>query len=575
MVTRRACLIMLTAGVFLLGAMPGSGVAAPRAPWVAGRVLVKFRGNVPTQRAAGVLAALQGRTRGVIPGAGVYVVQLPPGASEAAAAHALRAYGEVEFAEPDRVYAPEAVPNDPYYVLQWHLPRIECPAAWETTAGSAAVTVAILDTGVDGTHPDLVANMAAGWNVYDGNSNTADVTGHGTNVAGTVAATTNNGLLVAAVAGNCRIMPVRVSDPNGYAASSTIAAGLVWAADHGARVANISYAVTDSATVAAAAQYLQSLGGVTTVAAGNYGTFDSTPDNPYVLTVSATDSSDVRYSWSNLGTCVDLAAPGSVYTTARGGGAVGAVGTSFSAPIVAGVAALMLSVNPSLTGEEVQAILKESADDRGPAGWDPDYGWGRVNAARAVAFSRPDITPPAVSFSTPSQGAVLSKTVTVGAQASDDVAVARLSLYLDGELVAESTSSVCTFVWDTTTAANGVHLLTAVAADTAGNTGSAQVQVTVNNVSDTSAPQVAITAPSNGQYVGKTTLTVTVAASDNVGVTRVQLYLDGKRVGESTAAPFRFSLNTRPWSTGAHVLFCKAYDAAGNVGTSAAVTVYR
>ena len=133
-----------------------------------------------------------------------------------------------------------------------------------------------------------------------------------------------------------------------------MASGLTWAADHGARVANLSYRASTSSTVASAAQYFQNRGGVVTVAAGNEAVFEPAPDNPYMLTVSGSNPDDLLYAWSNTGNNVDLAAPGSAYSTTRGGGYSAVSGTSIAAPIVAGVAALVLSNNPNLTGEEGQ-----------------------------------------------------------------------------------------------------------------------------------------------------------------------------------------------------------------------------
>src|SRR6185369_8180687 len=178
--------------------------------------------------------------------------------------------------------------------------------------------------------------------------------------------------------------------------------------------ANISYSpITDSSTVTSAAKYLQSKGGVVTSSAGNTGTFVSTPDSPYILTVSATDANDVLSSSSSTGNNVDLSAPGiSIRTTARGGTYAAVSGTSFSAPIVAGVAALVMTANPSLTPAQVQDILKQSADDLGASGWDASYGWGRVNATRAVAMaggsSNVDSTPPVVSITSPVAGATMA-----------------------------------------------------------------------------------------------------------------------------------------------------------------------
>ena len=131
--------------------------------------------------------------------------------------------------------------------------------------------------------------MVPGWNSYDNNSNSNDVAGHGTAVAGTAAAAGNNAAGVASVAWGCKVMPIRVSDTSGNATYSSIASGLNWAASHGARVANISYIVTGSSTVTAAARSFQTNGGVVVASAGNYSSFDSSPDNPSILTVSATN----------------------------------------------------------------------------------------------------------------------------------------------------------------------------------------------------------------------------------------------------------------------------------------------
>jgi subtilisin family serine protease len=241
---------------------------------------------------------------------------------------------------------------------------------------------------VDSTHPDLTSKIVPGWNFANNNSDTSDVYGHGTAVAGAAAASSNNGTGVASVAWGCLILPVRVSDTQGNAPASLIANGLRWAADNGARVANISYNVSGNATVSNAAKYFQQAGGVVTVSAGNDAAFISSQDNRYVLTVSATDNLDNSAYYTNTGNNIDLSAPGSViYTTLSGGGYGYASGTSFSAPIVAGVAALVMSANSSLTPTKVQDTLKQSADDKGPAGWDPRYGSGRVNAAAAVTLA--------------------------------------------------------------------------------------------------------------------------------------------------------------------------------------------
>src|ERR1051325_8712334 len=290
--------------------------------FVPGRILVKFRADVGLDHARQIVAALGAREADELPGIGVMILDLPEQASETAFAHVLAARSDVEFAELDRILKPaDITPNDPWFVnWEGHLRRIQAPTAWSTTVGSSNVVIAILDTGVDANHEDLAGKLVVGWNSYNNNSSTMDVSGHGTAVAGTAGAASNNGVGVASVCWSCRIMPVRVSDMTGYATYSSIANGLTWAADHGARVANISYIVSDSSAVTSAAQYFQGKGGVVTSSAGNYSTFSNSPDNPYILTVSATDYFDVIYSYSNTGKNIDVAAPGDSFSTQMGGG---------------------------------------------------------------------------------------------------------------------------------------------------------------------------------------------------------------------------------------------------------------
>src|SRR5207249_7054147 len=379
---------------------------------------------------------------------------------------------------------------------------------------------------------------------------------------------------VASVAWHSRIMPIRVTDASGFAYASTIVNGLTWAVDHGAKVMNISIGgVAGSSAITSAAQYVRSRGGVVVASAGNCGCFDATPANPYIISVSATDQTDSVTSWSSQGNYVDIAAPGNyIYTTARGGGYQYTIGTSFSSPIVAGVVALMMAVNPSLSPTELANLLTATADDKSLAGWDPAYGFGRVNAYRAVAAAAAaavtapaptaDTTPPVVAISGPANGATVAGTITVAAVASDDTGVAKVELYLDGILFATDTASPYTFSWNTAGQSNGMHALTAKAYDAAGNLSSVTVNVSVNNVVDTTPPTVTITSVTQKD---KSHLLVKGTASDDVKVTRVELYVDGSFYAKDGSTPYQFTIDLNRLSIGAHVLTLKAYDAAGNV----------
>ena len=454
---------------------------------VPGRLLVGFKANVPPSQAQSIINGIGARSSRQLPGLPIHVVELPPTANSNAVANAFRARVEVQFTEPDMYLPPvQITPNDPSYPSQWHLPKIQAPTAWLTTKGSTVVKIAILDTGVDPTHGDLYARLVPGWNTYDNNSNSSDVYGHGTKVAGTASASSNNGLGGAAVSWDTLIMPIRVTDSSGYALYSTIASALNWAADRGARVANISFDIIGSSTVSSAAQYFQSKGGVVISSAGNSGALSTLAPSPYITTVSATDPNDALYSWSTTGNRVTLSAPGCVFTTFNGNTYGSACGTSFSSPVVAGVAALVLSLNPNLTPSQVTAILQSSADDLGAVGLDSQFGYGRVNAAKAVgiAFNPPstssgpgstpppapaDTQAPSIRILSPTGGTFVSGNVSVSFSATDNVAVTKVELLINGSVAGTSSSAPFTIKWNTVKVSKGTYVLQGRAYDAAGN----------------------------------------------------------------------------------------------------------
>jgi subtilisin family serine protease len=574
---QHATFLLVVVLAFLISAVDAA-IAQPIG-YVRQRVLVKFHRGTPESQAQSALAQLGVREQARVARIGVRVLSLPSGKRVEDVVRWLRNRRDVEFAEPDWILPPaNTVPNDPQFPNQWHLSKIAAPAAWDSVVGSPAVVIAILDTGCDPNHPDLAPKYVPGWNFYDNNSNWSDVHGHGTAVAGCAAAVTNNAQGVAGVAWDCRIMPIRISDPNGYASLSTITSALVWAADQGARVANISYRVSEYSSLQSAAQYFVSKGGVVTVSAGNQATFISDPDNPYVLTVGATTSSDTLASFSNTGNIVDMVAPGSnITTTQRGGGYATWSGTSFSAPITAGVAALVIAAQPGLSGRQVMQVLIESCDDLGATGWDPAYGWGRLNAQKAVARALSgviagDTTPPSVQFASPAAGATVSDTVLVSVNATDNVAVDSVAISLNGVTVANLTKAPYTWSWNTTNYANGAYNLTAVATDTSGNQAAQTITVNVYNIPDTTPPSISIVSPVSGSVVSGS-VNVQVLASDNKAVTKVELYVNGKRVASSTTPPFSMTWNTRGLKAATYTLQCRAYDAAGNSTWSNSVKV--
>jgi hypothetical protein len=334
-----------------------------------------------------------------------------------------------------------------------------------------------------------------------------------------------------------------------------------------------------SSTLQNAVNYAWNKGAVIFACAHNYST-----DTPYypaacanVVAVSATTSSDTLASFSNYGTWVDISAPGaSILTTSRGGGEYGNwSGTSFSSPITAGVAALILAANPSLTNAQVVDILTQSADDLGSTGFDKYFGYGRVNAFQSILAALPavpdeDIIDPSVAITSPQHNTTVNGSLTVSVSAVDERGLDRVELYVDGALLSSDTVSPYTFAWDTYAYDNSDHELIAVAYDTAGNNDrSSAITVTVANESegDTEAPVVNITSIQGGALVSGG-ITVGVSATDEGGVVLVELYVDGVLLDEDITSPYAFFWDTTAYANGTYELVAVAYDTAGNLGQS-------
>lgn len=560
----------------------GAVQAAQPAEWVKGRVIVQTRAGLSDGELDKIIKPHGGKARR-IGKTNLLVIDLPPGMSETAVANQLAHNPNLKFAELDAILKPTLVTTDPYLGSEWHVAKINAATAWDTAMG-AGVTIAILDTGVDGSHPDLSANMVAGWNTYDNNSNASDVLGHGTAVAGAAAAAANNALGVAGVAGAAKIMPIRISDLSGNATGSAIAQGLTFAADNGARVANISFSgLVGNSTVETAAQYLKSKGGLVVVAAGNTGTNLGLAATNNMIPVSATETTDIMATWSSYGNQVAVAAPGNyIWSTNKGGGYGQWWGTSFASPVAAGVVALMMSARPDLPNTKIESLLYSSSVDLGSVGRDIYYGYGRVDAAAAVsaavAAAAADTQAPAVAISSPAGGATVSGLVAIDVAASDNVGVTRVDLTVNGTLVASDVASPYQFSWDSTKTANGTASLVAYAYDAAGNSkASTSVALSVANavVADTQPPSVVLKNPLNGAKVSGT-VQISASASDNAGTTGLKqsLYIDGVLVASGTGGSLSYNWNTRKVSIGNHAISAVAQDAAGNKST-AAVTISR
>lgn len=376
----------------------------------AGRILVKFKVGVSEADREALLAEHGLEQLRDLLGLNVGLLQTEEG-SELSVVEALNASPLVEYAEPDYIYqafetlsseallsetvTPALVPNDPLYGDQWGLAKINAPGAWDFTTGSANVTIAVLDSGVDLSHPDLTPKFTSGYNAIFALGLPQDRDGHGTHVAGIAAGATNNGTGTAGTAWGARIMPVKALTRFG-GSTSNIAEGIVWATDNGANVINMSLGGTqNSTTLHSAVQYAYARNVLLVAAMGNEfqtGNFTNYPAAyAEVMAVAATDRNDQHASFSNSGNHVEVSAPGvDILSTYRAGTVstyTSLSGTSMSTPFVSGLAALLFSVNPSLTAADVRAIIIISSTDVGAPGWDSETGWGRIDALTAMIFA--------------------------------------------------------------------------------------------------------------------------------------------------------------------------------------------
>lgn len=379
----RAPLLRALAAVAIAAAVGalGAPAAAQAAPPV--ELVVEFApGTTPAERAAALDAAGLELVEPI--GDGDFAVVLgPPGTAPG---------GAIAGVERPVPVAVTAVPNDPQYANQWHLPEVQAPEAWEVADGSGVV-VAVVDTGIATDAPDLAGtSFTAGWDFVDEDADPDDPHGHGTIIAGVIAQTTGEGYGAAGLAPGATLMPLRVLDAQGRGYDADIAEAIHWAVEHGADVINMSLGGPSSSTVLQRAVAEAAAAGLVVVAAaGNDGGPVRYPAAyPDVIGVGATQPGRSIASFSNRGTGLDLVAPGVriVQQGPRPGGGwcwCSASGTSLAAPQVAAAAALLLDAG--VPAASVRDALESSALDLGATGWDGTFGHGLLQVAGALAVA--------------------------------------------------------------------------------------------------------------------------------------------------------------------------------------------
>lgn len=519
---RHLLFAIATAVISMLMLHPGfvyavSDFSVHQYQYIADELLIKPKQGVARQKIDNIIKSFGASTEDEIPQIRVKRIKVPSHAAEKVQ-RALSRNPYIEFVEKNYIAKPFGVPDDPYYGKQWYLGTIWAPEGWGITTGSAEIPIAIIDSGVDPDHSDLVSKLIPGYNFVDGNTDTRDVLGHGTAVAGSAAAATDNSNGIAGVAWLNPVMPLVVLNSNNWATYYDIARAINYAADKGVRVINISIGGSSySSTLQNAADYAWSKGAIIFASAGN--SSSDTPNYPAacnnVMAVSATDSNDKLASFSSFGNWIDISAPGSyIYTTKDGGGYGYWNGTSFASPITAGLAALIFSVEPSLTNQQVYDLLTQHAYDLGDPGFDPYFGHGRINVYESLIAALSNTPPadeesPAVFITFPEDGSAAKGEVAVTVWATDNLEVTEVQLYINEELYTWASEAPYEFNWDTAQYVDGAHTLQAFAYDGSGNKGESSVTTVYVDNSDSASDEPADEYP------------------EQVSVTRVTYFTDG------------------------------------------------
>jgi hypothetical protein len=359
--------------------------------------LVKFTSSATEKRQEDAIAAAGATDLSRIAPLNLHSISVPIDSAQAAI-DSLLASSIVVRVDSDKTREASTLSDDPQVGNQWSLPRIGWDNLYGTVPASGSATVAVLDTGVDASHEDLQGQLVAGTSILDGSAGTTDANGHGTEMAGIVAAATGNATGIAGVGyGGVKVMPVTVLGADGTGQDSDVIEGLVWAVQHNANVILMSFSNPGfSQSLQDAIDYAWANNLVVVAATGNDGS--SAPQFPAgdrgVIGVSNTDSLDNLNGSSNYGDDTFLAAPGTgILTTTAGGGYSSITGTSASAAIVAGAAGLMRATSISAASNGV--IVSRLAKNADAAGTATQTGNGRLNLERSALDTSTDSIEPA------------------------------------------------------------------------------------------------------------------------------------------------------------------------------------